>query len=333
MHRVLARFGFHATSIESVQPLAAGTHQHSLLVRAGGGAWVLKRQTSISAVRRLGLSQPLEARLAEIGFPVAPIQRAESGQTLVQDGAAHYSLHAWVSGRQAAIADRDRLIAQYPDLLGALASSLGALHQVSRELDLHEGDRAGTSVDRLLGSPRYAVRAIRRPRPLLSRWHALRLKRDKSEFDRWIIRAMPHVAESARRLARRSIAADVNPAGIGLIHNDVNWENLLFDDRYRLVALLDFDNATTAPWVIEVGAAAVVLAGSERSRVDEFVSAYEDAVGAQVDRDLVELAMTLKCTQSILNSINTYLGGNAGDLGLLSSWCFHLYESLQDLQG
>ena len=331
--RALAGFGLEDASAVSIEPLGGyRTTGNSLRVRAGGEAWVLKRHTSAAEIGRLEASHRLEERLATEGFPTAPLRRSLEGETLFPDGPARYSLHAWVSGQQLAIADRDAVLAQDPGLVVSFGALLGTLHRISAGLGPGAGGVSAIEAAGRLQGPAHALRALRRPRRTgLSRWHSLRLKRHKSDFDRWIIDVLPEVADSVRWLAGRSLGRGLTTADVGLIHNDINWENLVFDDELRVAGLLDFDNAIPAPWSQEVGAAAVVLAGTRAEHVDAFVGAYEEVAGRPIDRTALHLGMRLKCTQSLLNSINTYLRGDVRDIDLLSSWCVHLHASLVEL--
>lgn len=326
---VLAHFGIPLGSWEVLGPLVAGTGRHrGFRVRAEGREWAVKRHSSGATVERLASTHALELRLADNGFPVAPLRRTRDGETLVREGSAWYSLHGWAEGQQVSIADRDVTIGDHPDLVGDLARLIAALHQASGP-----GTDGGDVVnpDRLLELPRGMLHEIRRPRRhLLSRWQALRLKPSKSEFDRWILHVLPELAERADRLSRQSITPGVGGSDILLIHNDVNWENLIFDERFRVRALLDFDNAVPAPRALEVGACAVVLVGSDPVRVEMFVSAYEAASGVPLDRELVGLAMELKCVRSVLASVLAHLG-HGTDIAELRTWSHHLYESLQAL--
>ncbi|WEV76938.1 phosphotransferase [Janibacter cremeus] len=329
IHRVLARFGLPPASLESIAPVVSGAGRHAgLRVRADGREWVLKGHTSARSIERLALSHPLELRLAEVGFPVAPLCRALTGATLVEDGAVQYALHGWVDGRQIAIGERDELLARHPGVASELAMLVGRMHLVSAQQELGAAGSRRGEADRLLTLPRLSLAEIRRPgRRLFRRLHALRLNPAKSAFERWIISVLPEMASRAEWLAGQSIARRVGRADLGLIHDDLNWENLVFDEAFRVRALLDFDNATVAPWVLEVGAAAVVLVGTDPRTVEEFVSAYEEASRMPVERDLVRVAMELKCVRSILTSIIAHLDGN-GATARRALWCHHLHESL-----
>lgn len=331
--RILDRFGLAASSVESVTELLVGTGSQNLRVRATDGDWVLKRYGAGVDLGRLRRAHRWEHRLEEAGFPVAPLRRTASGSTVVAHGDEHYVMHAWVDGQHLTIADRDDLLERQPELATDLGSMLGTLHRISREGEPDVLEEPAGDPDHLLQAPRHTLRSLRRPRlrpPFVSRWQALRLRRRKSAFDRWILQVVPDVAAHARGLARRSIATAVGPTDIGLVHHDLNWENLVLDESLRPRALLDFDNSTLAPWVLEVGAAAVVLAGTRPEDLDRFLAGYRQASPVPVDLGLVRVAMELKCVQSILNSVVIYLDGDT-DLTLRGPWCRHLYASLTAL--
>lgn len=329
--RVLERFGFPPSAVDSVEALVTGTGGHATYrVRTQTrGDWVLKRYAAAADRQALRHTHQLEQRLEQSGFPVAPLLPATSGQTLLESQGAAWSVHGWVEGRQFTVQDRDDLVGQDDALVSHLGSALGTLHRTSRGLP--QPPAPAVDPTRLLAAPRHAVRALRRPRlrpPGPPRWLALRLRRDKSEFDRWVLQVLPEIAARARRLAAQPLP--VGPEGVGLIHHDLNWSNLIFDEDRRLQALIDFDNATVAPWVLEVGSAAVVLAGRDPLRVERFVDAYETEAALPVDRAQVALAMEMKCVQSILNTVVTYLAGQT-DLSERGPWCRDLYASLESL--
>lgn len=330
--QVLDRFGLRA--VESVSQISVGTgSQESFRVRADGSDWVIKRYWQDTDLRRVSTAHEFELRLLEVGFPVAPLQRSTSGQTLLAHGDAHYALHGWVHGRQLTITDRNPLLAREPRLAGDLGAMVGTLHRVSSEGDEHVEEEPDGDPDHLLRAPLYAVRTLRRPRrrpPLVSRWQELRLRRHKNDYEQWMLQIVPEVVSHARRIARRSIAHDLEPTDIGLIHHDLNWENLVFDEQLHLRAVLDFDNSMRAPWVLEVGSAAVALVGTTPAAVDRFLAGYQSVSPFSVDPGLVRLAMEMKCVQSILNSVLTYLDGDT-DVTLREAWCRELYASVTTL--
>lgn len=332
VRRVLDRYGYPGSVVERVEPLTRRIKNENFRVRAEGRDLVVKRYTAAQVTPTLRLSHAFQVTLRDAGFPVAELQRTTSGDTVVEDGDGHYTVHAWVDGQQFTIAQREHVVARHPSALTRVATTVGDLHRISTDLDYTRVQVPPVDPDVLLRHPRTTAAKLRRPRPpRLSRWRTLQIKRGKTTFDRWILDAVPVVTGHADRLAARSLAPHSGPSEAIILHNDINWENLIFDEELEVRALLDFDNVMRGPRVLEVGAAAVVWAGARPSRLEEFLEAYEDAARVSVDRDLVHVTMMLKCVRSILWSISTYLGGTVSDTELLASWCAHLYESLQEL--
>lgn len=330
---VLQEFGFAGSAVESLEQMVGPGKGASVRVRAGGKDWVLKRHPP-SGSARLGLAHRLEGHLAEHGFPVARIRTTPADETIVHDGVGFYTLHEWVHGRQVTIADRDEVLAAHPGLLTELADTVATLHDLGAQLASPDaGTVTPADPNALLGAPADAVRRLRRPtRRLVSTWQALRLRSGKNAFDTWILDALPDVVAAARQLAATRDVAWGGPSQITILHNDINWENLIFDPDLHLAALLDFDNLTWGPRVLEVGSAAVVLAGTAPPRVEEFVTAYEDRTGMALDRAAVRTAMTLKCTRSILYSVTTYLRGAVREPDRQEVWCAYLLDSLRQLR-
>lgn len=330
---VLQEFGFAGSAVESVERMVGPGKGASVRVRADGADWVLKRHPRPGSAR-LALAHQLEEHLAQHGFPVARIRTTPAGEALVPHGAAFYSLHEWVHGCQVTIAERDAVVSARPGLLAELGDTVAALHDLGAHLTPPgTGTVAPADASALLRAPADAARTLRRPtRRIVSPWQSLRLKTGKNAFDVWILHALPEVIAAARQLAATRDVAWGGPSQITTLHNDLNWENLVLDPDFHLLALLDFDNLTRGPRVLEVGAAAVVLAGAAPPRVEEFVTAYETRAGISLDRAAVRTAMTLKCTRSILYSVTTYLRGEVQEPDRLAVWSASLLDSLRQLR-
>lgn len=330
---VLNEFGLSESLFEWMRPLSRGTKGASARVRANGSDWVLKSHTPTQANSRIVVAHHLELLLAEAAFPVAPLQRTTTGCTLVGDDSAQYSLHGWVHGQHATISARDRVIARRPGFVREIATALATMHKVALSLEPSTPTFPIATVEDRLEGPARTLRKLQKPRALgLSPWHRLHLKPRKTAFDRWIIVSFPRIAQEADAVAQSSLDRTFQGSQIIIVHNDINWENLVFDEQFRLRALLDFDNVTWAPREVEVGAAAVVLAGAEPRRVDEFVTAYQEAAGVSIDQEALALGMRLKCTQSLTHSIARYLTDRTVDTVLLEPWCRSLYAAQQALR-
>lgn len=326
--RVMGHFGYDAAAIEVITPIAQRLRNENYRVRAGGTDWVVKRYRPEQVTPRLARAHLLESRLLDAGFPAAEILRTDSGQTLAQVGPHHYSVHAWVEGVKVSIADRERVLAQQPSFMASMGAHLGALHRISATIDT-----AGTvDLARHLEQPSRTLTRVRRARlPRPAAWQRLRWKARKTTFDRWIIEVMPELTRQADWLSRQPVPHDVGPADLIVIHNDINWENLIFDEGFQLRALIDFDNADVGLRPFEVGSAVVVLGGAAPEQRRTFLANYTDVTGARVDEALVDLGMIARCVRSLAWSISVYLNGTVQDTNLLASWCTHIYESLHRL--
>lgn len=326
--RVMEKFGYDGASIETIKPIAQRLRNENYRVRADDQDWVVKRYRPEQVTRRLERAHVLEARLLGAGFPAATILSTDSGQTLVQEGAHHYSVHAWVEGVKVSVADRELVLSHQPSFMESMGAHLGALHRISATID-----RTGElELARSLEQPSRTLARVRRARlPRPSRWQRLRWKPKKTAFDRWIIEVMPEVARQAELLSRHAVTGGVEPADVIVIHNDINWENLIFDEEFHLRALIDFDNADVGLRPFEIGSAAVVLGGADPERRRAFLTSYAEVAGVPVDEGLVDLGMVARCVRSLAWSISVYLNGAVQDTELLASWCAHTYESLQRL--
>ena len=326
----LTQFGFAPPEIESVRRMPQRVKNVNFRVRAGGGDWILKTHRA-GAAERLASTQRLELALAESDFPVARLRRSASGETIVTGGTGVFTLHSWVEGQQISIAERDDVLVRRPDLPRDLGSALGTMHRLSTAA-LGAPTVSGSEVHRLLAGPRGSVTSIRRGRPpRMFKALRLRLRPHKSAFDCWIVDRLPELYRRAGILASASLAARFDPADAVLAHNDLNWENLVFDPEFLLCGVLDFDNAAPLPRLLEVGAAAAVLVGGDQSRLDDFLAGYATAYGRAPVRDDVQLGMHWKCMRSTLWSIDSYLSGRVADPALVATWCHHLYDCMVSL--
>lgn len=327
--QVLSDYGFVAGQIEYIQRLPQRVKNVNFRVRAGEQDWVLKCHTP-AAAKRLEFPHELELSLAASGYPVAQLQRSRFGDTLVERDGVFFTLHTWVDGRQVAISGRDQAIAERPALTRELGEALGTLHRLGEPWVSQAPERPTT--EWLLAGPSRTVTSIRRGRPPhLFKALRLRLRADKSEFDRWILERLPGLYRHAGALAESTIPHRADDLVVA--HNDLNWENLIFAPSLQLLAVLDFDNATVLPRVLDLGAAAAVLAGGSTIRLDEFLTGYAKGCGEPVDRELAELGMRWKCVRSMLWSIDAYLSGRVADPALVATWCRHLDECLQAVAG
>ncbi|WP_162458347.1 phosphotransferase enzyme family protein [Pseudactinotalea terrae] len=326
---ILPRFGFAASDIDDVVRVPQRIKNVNYRVRAEGADWVLKRYDSPQAAARLEFAHQLEQGLAERGFPVAQLRCATDGRTLVSDETGTYSLHSWVDGRQISIDQRDETLRAHPEVISELAAALGRFHRLSSAMDLPEVTHRHP--EELLRMPSRALRSSPGRRPRVSRELRLRLRPRKSEFDHWLLEHLPAIHSHAERLATTPISDRIDADDIVASHHDINWENLIFDDRFHLRALLDFDNATRVHRDLDVGLAAAVLVGPDPERLTTFLATYTAAAEHPVERAVVEIAIQLKCARSVIWSIDAYLGDRVADESMLATWCRHMYAGLDEV--
>lgn len=330
--RVLLNHYFSRSDIERVDRIPQRITNVNFRVRASGRDWVLKHH-DLSSAERTRWCHELELKLMAAAYPVAGLQRSKSGETLVEDDGATYSLHAWVSGKQITIDQRESTFAEYPGLVGELARALGRYHHLTASWIPSGDTRRLVAPNRLLEGPRNTATSIRRGRPP-QLFKALRLhfRPRKSDFDRWIVASLPNLYRRANYLAATSIDESVDQSDVVMAHNDVHWENLIFSPTFELLALLDFEVPMQLPRAFDVGFVAAVLVGSHSSRLDEFLSVYDETSGQPVDRRVVAIGMHLKLVRSILWSVDAYLSGRVADPVLLATWCRHLYDDLPEFE-
>lgn len=329
VREVVPRFGFAASEIGAIERVPQQIKNVNYRVHAGGLDWVLKRYPSPRARQELEFAHALQMQLAEHAFPMAPLRTTADGDTVVADETGTYSLHAWVHGQQISIDQRDAAFATRPTMVSELGFTLGTLHRLTSSMALPPVEYV-SDPDHLLKAPRRTMTSIRRGRPPhMFQTTFLRLRPDKIDFDRWILEHLPSLYTHARRLAATSVRGRAGDVVVS--HHDLNWENLVFDRDFRLLALLDFDNATRVHRDLDVGLAAAALVGSPSERLTEFLAAYTAASGHAVDRSVVCLGIQLRCARSIMWSIAAYLSRRVANEAMLMTWCTHLYACLDDL--
>ncbi|WP_191280114.1 phosphotransferase enzyme family protein [Nocardioides flavus (ex Wang et al. 2016)] len=314
--------------MQHIEPLPRGIKNLNFRVRVGDAEWVLKRHPA-AARARLSDSHRFEVRLAESGFPVAPLRRAASGATVVETREGVFDLHSWVSGRQFSIADRGAMHAEHPDLASRLGSVMGDLHREGQQaLDGVPGLVPATA---LPTTPYPAIATVRRGLFQRLQASAKLLRRRRTPLDAWFEQILPDIVHRAESCTLPQVAARVDPADAILAHNDVNWENLVFGPSLEVLAVLDFDNARTLPRALEIGAAAVVLIGTDAARFERFMESYARTARTRPDPRAVRLGMELKCVRSILWSIDAHARGRVADGTMLETWCRHLEADLRVL--
>lgn len=322
----LEEFGCH--DVASIERLPQGVKNLTYRVHADGEDWVLKCHRQPGAKEQLASSQRLELACSEAGLPVPSPRRGRAGEMHVKIPAGLFTMQPWVAGQQISIDQRDDAHARHPDLARRLGALLGELHRIgSRQPKV-----VRFTTHELLAAPQRIVKNIRFGRPYRFRKTLrLRLHAGRTDFGSWILEHLPGLYREAAALAEPLVAPRIDSSDLVFAHNDLNWENFIFDEEFQVVALLDFDNASAIPRTLEVGSAAAVLLGADRERLEEFLTAYTDVAGCEVDPAAVEIAMRWKCVRSILWSVDAHLSGRVGNPEMIATWCQHLHECLAAL--
>lgn len=315
-------FGFADVAVTAFEQLPRGIRNLNYRVRAEADDWVLKCHQGAGMAARRAATHDLELALDEAGVPVAKLRRTRSGSTLVSTDAGVFTMHAWVDGQQISIAERDSTHLHQPHLAAELGTVVGMMHRESGTT--HTGGSALTARE-LVEGPRRSVASIQHGPPhRFRKVRRLRLRSARSDFDEWILASLPGLYRGAAALASSGIWSGLAQEDAVLDHHDVNWENVVFDPGFSVLAVLDFDNACVVPRGLAVGGAAAVLVGPDEGRLDEFVAAYSQVVDVAPDPWAVNVGMHLKCLQSTLRSVDAYLSGRVMDTSMVEPWCRHL---------
>ncbi|MCP3670906.1 MAG: phosphotransferase [Gammaproteobacteria bacterium] len=320
---VVSQYAFYHGTIDRFQLIPQKLSNQNAWFEIDNRRWVIKFYRTGIISNKLKLSHQLQLQLIESGFPVAKLETSTDGQTLIKTANGYYSIHRWVEGRH--IHSPSINSTAPTDVIREVASMLGRFHQLGAE-EAHSGELA--TLDKAFSAPAELARTQDRRRDLKpSRIFRLRIKPIKTSFDRWILQHFEQLCQQASQLAEQLHKLPSFREFIA-IHNDINWDNLIFNDDNKLAAIIDFDNLMPFSRQYEIGAATLVIAGTDNEAVTHFLNSYRQASGLNVDNAAVMIAMRHKCVRSIIWSIHSYLGGNIEDRAALQSWCKYLHYCL-----
>jgi len=331
LSKILSHYPFYEGRIDSWIRIPQKLYNNNYCVNIDSIRWVVKCYSSSAVTERLKISHNVQLFLQKQNFPVACLETTNKGFSLVEESGQWFSVHRWVEGRQLSPFSGGTKITDAT--FGEVARVLAKMH-----LFLAAGNfgpqNEKTVMHGSLLFRRLALdgSALNRSQgcQLSSLW-LLRLKQRKNQFDKWILARLPSLIIFASRLEKQF----VNTSGFGdevmPIHNDINWENLIFSESNNLLAVIDFDNLIFGPRICEVGAAAIVIAGPDQKRIDSFIRDYSLGFGQSCSELSIWVAMVLKCLRSIFFSIRSYLDGKAKDLQILQTWCLYLDQCLEVL--
>lgn len=334
LHTILANYAFYPGKLDAFEEIPQRLTNLNARFRIGDRQWVIKRYTERNAPQRLALSHEVQRYLAEQHFPVAALEITRNGTTLVQHGDDYYSVHAWVSGRHVnGLRLHQQKQAPEDAIVQEIARTLGHYHRLMTGRFLPEEDAARTeAASKALRQPAAIAERIRQKKRQQPLWNLKQKFRfNKSPLEQWLQSSLEGFLQQAEQLA---VNRQIEPAAMDdliVAHNDINWENLIFDDAGTLRAIIDFDNVAILPRQFEVGAACIVVAGPRRAQRQLFLEAYEQASGLTVTPAALQAGMQIKCLRSLLWSAWSNMHGNVADNELLADWCYYLADCLADI--
>lgn len=330
---ILSHYDFYSGKIDQFEVVPQRLTNLNARFRIDEKQRVIKRYNDRNTPQRLALSHQVQQFLTAHQFPVARLEQTHSSATLVEHGEHYYSVHEWVSGQHI---DGINLHAQgkppADDIIREVAKGLGHYHRLMQGQFLAQERMDHDTVSAALRQPaNIAVRIgqKRRREPLRTLQQKLRLH--KTPLEKWLQNALDPLMRQAEQLANIDPASSPAMHELIVAHNDINWENLIFDDAARLRAIIDFDNAAILPRLFEVGAAAIVIAGTHRRQRELFLDAYRQASGLDTEPSALATGMKIKCLRSMLWSALSYMQGTVADSEMLAEWCFYLDACLQDI--
>jgi homoserine kinase type II len=201
-----------------------GTINGNHWVEADGRRWFL-RVNEGKEEADVRWEAALVAELAAAGVPTPPPVAAAGGQPLVRHRERWISLFPWMAGEHRGEADVSAADAH------ALGAALAALH------------RAGAPLAARMARPGIYTTAH-----MVARVRGLAAD-PAAAADPALVGPLAAVADELAWLGGRAGERAAAPAG--LIHGDLFCDNVLFDGA-RLVALLDFEQASSGTWVYDL---------------------------------------------------------------------------------
>ncbi len=293
-------------------------------------AWVIKQYDKNAVNSRLYLSHKVQRQLHELGFPVAKLEITKNNKTIVEIKGAFFSIHRWVEGIQfSPVVESQNMISE--SIISEIATILAKFHELTPNVTLDPVSETDMiSTDFLLQKTYRQCQHLQQGKGLrFSRINRLKFKVRKNDFDHWILERFPRFFNVSSRLNGFSGENIINMGDMIFTHNDINWQNIIFNKVDKLSALIDFDNSIVGPQLYEVGAAAIVIGGPNKVNISLFLSTYFESSDSGYNEQAVKLSMIIKCLSSILYSIHMYIDKIVIDHSLLENWCCYLDDCLK----
>lgn len=235
-----------------IDVLAGGEDNLNLLVQGGGKQLVLRRY-DVTEVAEVQFELDLIHYLSEQGFPTAPLLTREDGSLSAQFMERPAALFGFVAGTHPQVED--------VEIGRQVAATLADLHSLTRDLVLPY-ERSRTDLQRL--------------EQLCSFVDVRRQELDDPELPEFVAQIESYRADFAERITPYGAALPV-----GIVHHDVHAGNVLVDDRDKLVALLDFDEAhpnylvTDLASLVDAWARGEDGSGIDSARAADLLAAYD----------------------------------------------------------
>jgi homoserine kinase type II len=205
--------------------VAAGTINSNHWVEAGGQRWFL-RVNQGKREEDVRFEAGLVTALAEAGVATPPPATTPAGEPLIEHRGRWVSLFPWVAGVHRAAGEVSEEDAR------AVGAALARLH------------RAGMPLAR-----RFARTGIYTTAHIAARVEAIAAD-PRAAGDQAVARAVEIAREEMAWLVARTDERAAAPRGV--IHGDLFRDNVLFDTGGALVALLDFEQASSGSLVYDV---------------------------------------------------------------------------------
>jgi len=329
---ILSNYSFYSGQIDSFRSITKNLYNDNFHVQIDGKSWVVKKCQSPIVKSRFMLSHEVQLSLMCDDFPLALLEQTKTKSSFVVIDGVFYTVHRWVAGCHLSPLKKNSLITN--NVVKEIASSLARMHLIVNKGSFVAQDEFNTvSWSSLFNKAINQCHNIEKKSLLhFSLIRKLRYKRHKSEFENWIVDRFPFFVKIANELVKDSFVKSYVTSDVKIpVHNDINWENIIFDNNCQLTAFIDFDNLIYAPRLYEVGAATVVITGADKLKVETFIDAYDRAFGVVSPRSLVYVSMLIKSLSSILFSINSFLKMDVGNPKMLIGWCYYLDNSFMSL--
>ncbi|WP_459918234.1 phosphotransferase [Desulfocicer niacini] len=331
--RVLAQYPFFKGFLDSFSLIPQKLKNNNAVFQIGERKWVIKQYDPEEINERFQLSHQFQKQIFDFGFPIPKLEVARCGDSLVREGNFFYSVHQWVSGFS--LLPFMQNISVHEETILDVAQATGNLHRLSGQLFGHiKKDALSISTGFLFKKARLNTDTLfSRNGWRISFFNQLRLKFRKNEFDRWILSRLNRLSIIASKIESLTPSYDCYFHRMIPIHNDIGWDNLIFDKENRLLAMIDFDNLIVGPQVYELGGAAIVICGPDEAAIEKFIEVYSKISGLVFNHDAIMIAMAIKCLGSILFSLQFYANTPDHLSRYLIKWCLYLEMCLEFVIG